>query len=267
MVLMGGSGTWLIEAYRYQHEAGRTRRSNAAKEARIPRQIRTSAMQLTRIIALTVILAIVAGQQASTQQPPMFDVIIRGGTVYDGTGAAGRRADVGIRGDRIAAVGDLAAAPATEVVDATGLAVAPGFINMLSWATESLLVDGRSQSDIRQGVTLEIFGEGSSMGPMNEAMKKRAYEEMGDIKYDITWTTLAEYLARARAARRLDQRRVVHRRDDDPRARDRPRRQQADAAAAGRDAKPGAPGDGGGRARHRLVADLCAGLLRRRPRS
>ncbi len=151
-------------------------------------------MQLTRFIALTVTLAIVAGQHASTQQAPMFDVVIRGGTVYDGTGAAGRRADVGIRGDRIAAVGDLASAPATKVVDATGLAVAPGFINMLSWATESLLVDGRSQSDIRQGVTLEIFGEGSSMGPMTEAMKKRAYEEMGDIKFEITWTSLAEYL-------------------------------------------------------------------------
>ena len=151
-------------------------------------------MQLTRFGALTVTLAIVAGQHASTQQPPMFDVIIRGGTVYDGTGAAGRRADVGIRGDRIAAVGDLGSAPATKIVDATGLAVAPGFINMLSWATESLLVDGRSQSDIRQGVTLEIFGEGSSMGPMTEVMKKRAYEEMGDIKFDITWTSLAEYL-------------------------------------------------------------------------
>ena len=79
-------------------------------------------------------------------------------------------------------------------IDAKGLAVAPGFINMLSWATESLLVDGRSQGDIRQGVTLEIFGEGSSMGPLNDAMKKRIVEEMGDIKYEITWTTLAEYL-------------------------------------------------------------------------
>ena len=79
-------------------------------------------------------------------------------------------------------------------LDATGLAVAPGFINMLSWSTESLLADGRSQGEIRQGVTLEIFGEGSSMGPLNDAMKKRMVEEMGDIKYDITWTTLAEYL-------------------------------------------------------------------------
>ncbi|MDQ3417347.1 MAG: D-aminoacylase [Acidobacteriota bacterium] len=139
-------------------------------------------------------LTLLAGRHTFTQQPPMFDVIIRGGTVYDGTGAPGRRLDVGIRGDRIAAVGDLTSSNAARLVDATGLAVAPGFINMLSWATESLLVDGRSQGDIRQGVTLEIFGEGSSMGPLNEAMKKRAYEQMGDIKYDITWTSLAEYL-------------------------------------------------------------------------
>jgi N-acyl-D-amino-acid deacylase len=131
---------------------------------------------------------------AASFQPQVFDVIIRGGTVYDGTGAPGRRADVGIRGDRIASIGDLASAQAPSIVDATGLAVSPGFINMLSWATESLLIDGRSQGDIRQGVTLEIFGEGSSMGPLNDAMKKRAYEEMGDLKYEITWTTLAEYL-------------------------------------------------------------------------
>ena len=129
------------------------------------------------------------------RQPQLpFDVVIRGGTVYDGTGSPGRRADVGIRGDRIAGVGDLASAPARATVDATGLAVAPGFINMLSWATESLLVDGRSQGDIRQGVTLEIFGEGSSMGPLTDAMKKRMVEQMGDLKYEITWTTLAEYL-------------------------------------------------------------------------
>ncbi len=151
-------------------------------------------MQVTRFAVLMLGLALLSGRHTFTQQPPMFDVIIRGGTVYDGTGAPGRRLDVGIRGDRIAAVGDLASSQAAKVVDATGLAVAPGFINMLSWATESLLVDGRSQGDIRQGVTLEIFGEGSSMGPLNEAMKKRAYEQMGDIKYDITWTTLAEYL-------------------------------------------------------------------------
>jgi N-acyl-D-amino-acid deacylase len=143
------------------------------------------------LLATLVLSAIATG---AGSQPPSFDVVIRGGTVYDGTGAAGRRADVGIRGDRIAAVGDLGSSQAATLVDATGLAVSPGFINMLSWATESLLVDGRSQGDIRQGVTLEIFGEGSSMGPLTDEMKKRAYEEMGDLRYEITWTTLAEYL-------------------------------------------------------------------------
>jgi N-acyl-D-amino-acid deacylase len=131
---------------------------------------------------------------AATAQPPAFDVLIRNGTVYDGTGQPGRRADVGIRGDRIAAVGDLSGATAALSVDAAGLAVAPGFINMLSWATESLLVDGRSQSDIRQGVTLEIFGEGSSMGPLTDERKRRRLAQQGNLKFDITWTTLAEYL-------------------------------------------------------------------------
>jgi N-acyl-D-amino-acid deacylase len=123
-----------------------------------------------------------------------FDIIIRGGTVYDGTGAPGRRADVGIQGDRIGAIGDLTSVQATSVVDATGLAVAPGFINMLSWSTESLLVDGRSQGEIREGVTTQIFGEGSSMGPLTAEMKRRAIEQMGDLKYSITWTSLSEYL-------------------------------------------------------------------------
>ena len=132
--------------------------------------------------------------QSTASQTPAYDVIIRGGTIYDGTGAAGRRADVGIRADRIATVGDLASASATTIVDASGLAVTPGFINMLSWSTESLLVDGRSQGEVRQGVTTQIFGEGMSMGPLNDAMKKRAYEQMGDVRFEITWTTLAEYL-------------------------------------------------------------------------
>ncbi len=127
-------------------------------------------------------------------QPETFDTIIRGGMVYDGSGSPGVRADVGIRRDRIVAVRDLSAATATTVIDAGGLAVSPGFINMLSWSTESLLVDGRSQGEIRQGVTTQIFGEGSSMGPLNDAMKKRMVEQMGDLKFDITWTTLSEYL-------------------------------------------------------------------------
>jgi N-acyl-D-amino-acid deacylase len=152
-----------------------------------------------RILRSSVVLICLAAAGASpaptrAQQPPSFDVVIRGGTVYDGTGSPGGRADVGIRGDRIAAVGDLAGARATTVVDAAGLAVAPGFVNMLSWSTESLLADGRSQGEIRQGVTTQIFGEGSSMGPLNDAMKRRAVEQMGDIKYEITWTTLSEYL-------------------------------------------------------------------------
>src|SRR4030095_16533219 len=102
--------------------------------------------------------------------------------------------DVAVNGDRIAAVGSLSSAKGKTEIDAKGLAVSPGFVNMLSWATESLLVDGRAQSDVRQGVTLEVMGEGGSMGPLNEAMKKEAVEQQGDIKYDITWTTLGEYL-------------------------------------------------------------------------
>ena len=147
----------------------------------------------TRLATLHVLL-VAAILTPACAPPERFDVLIRHGTVYDGTGAPGVRADVGIRGDRIAAVGDLWAAGAPAVVDATGLAVAPGFINMLSWATESLLVDGRSQGDIRQGVTTEIFGEGGSMGPLTSEMKRRRIEQQGDIQYDITWTTLAEYL-------------------------------------------------------------------------
>jgi N-acyl-D-amino-acid deacylase len=123
-----------------------------------------------------------------------FDVLIRGGTVYDGSGDAPRQADVGIRGDRIAAVGDLGGATSKLVVDAGGLAVAPGFINMLSWSTDSLLADGRGQSEIRQGVTTEIMGEGWSWGPVNDAIKKRMKAEQTDFKYDIEWRTLGEYL-------------------------------------------------------------------------
>ncbi len=123
-----------------------------------------------------------------------FDVVIRGGTIYDGSGQPGVVGDVAIQGDRVAAVGDLGDVQAKKVIDARGLAVAPGFINMLSWATRSLLADGRSQSDIRQGVTLEVFGEGWSMGPLNARMKKDMQQQQGDVKYDVPWTTLGEYL-------------------------------------------------------------------------
>jgi len=121
------------------------------------------------------------------------DVVIRGGTLYDGSGAPPFEADVAIDGDRIAAIGKVAERGRTQL-DAGGLAVAPGFINMLSWATTSLIADGRSQSDIRQGVTLEVFGEGWSLGPVNDAMRREQIEQQGDIKYDIGWTTLAEAL-------------------------------------------------------------------------
>ena len=160
------------------------------------------AWRLRRRVAAAVAVVVALGAAACAVPPTpsprphgteRFDVLIKGGTVYDGTGGPGRRADVGIRGDRIAAVRVLDAQAAT-VVDAHGLAVAPGFINMLSWATVSLLADGRSQSDIRQGVTTEIFGEGASMGPLNAAMRRRMLASQTDIKYDVPWTTLAEYL-------------------------------------------------------------------------
>ncbi len=122
------------------------------------------------------------------------DVLIKGGTVYDGTGADGKVADVALKGDRIVAVGDLASTQAKQVIEAHGLTVAPGFINMLSWSTISLIQDGRSQGELREGVTTEIFGEGESMGPLNDRMKERIQREQGDIKYEIKWTTLAEYL-------------------------------------------------------------------------
>jgi N-acyl-D-amino-acid deacylase len=123
-----------------------------------------------------------------------YSLIIQGGTVYDGTGAPGRRADVGIANDRIVTIGDLKDATAPLRVDAAGLAVAPGFINMLSWSTESLIIDGRSQGEIRQGVTTQIFGEGDSMGPLTEEMRQRRLRAQGDLKFDIPWTSLGDYL-------------------------------------------------------------------------
>jgi N-acyl-D-amino-acid deacylase len=145
------------------------------------------------IVVLVGTLAATAGITA-IQRPESFDVILRNGTVYDGTGAAGRKTDVGLRGDRVAAVGDLSRAVAQTAIDATGLAIAPGFINMLSWSTESLLADGRSQGEVRQGVTTQIMGEGDSMGPLTPEMKQRRIESQGDFKFPITWTTLREYL-------------------------------------------------------------------------
>ena len=122
------------------------------------------------------------------------DVVIRGGTLYDGSGGPPVVGDLAIDGDRIVAVGDLKGHAGRAEIDASGLAVAPGFINMLSWANESLIQDGRSMSDIRQGVTLEVMGEGNSMGPLNETMKQEMVERQSDIEFDVDWTTLGEYL-------------------------------------------------------------------------
>lgn len=126
--------------------------------------------------------------------PSTYDIVIRNGQIIDGSGNTSFKADVGINADTIAAVGDLKHSEGRTEIDAAGLAVAPGFINMLSWAVESLIEDGRSQSDIRQGVTLEVMGEGDSWGPLNEKMKVQLKKEQGDIKYDIVWTSLGEYL-------------------------------------------------------------------------
>ncbi|UCD38742.1 MAG: D-aminoacylase, partial [Fidelibacterota bacterium] len=125
---------------------------------------------------------------------PDYDVIIRGGTIYDGSGGTPYAADLAVDGDAIVAIGDLDTLRGQIEIDATGMAVSPGFINMLSWANNSLIQDGRSLSDIHQGVTLEIMGEGASMGPLNETMKQEKKDRQGDIKYDITWTTLGQYL-------------------------------------------------------------------------
>jgi N-acyl-D-amino-acid deacylase len=143
----------------------------------------------TSAIALVVASCVIT----ACAKPPKYDVVIRHGTIYDGTGAAGKAGDVAILDDRVAAVGDLAGERGREEVDATGLAVAPGFINMLSHSETSLIADGRAQGTLRQGVTLEVFGE-SSMGPINEQMKKDSMERQGDIKFNIVWNTLGGYL-------------------------------------------------------------------------
>jgi N-acyl-D-amino-acid deacylase len=147
--------------------------------------------------ALAVLLLLSAAQPVVAQG---FDTVISGGTIYDGTGAPGFKGWVALSGDRVAAVGRGEAPKATRTIDATGKAVAPGFINMLSWATESLLLDGRGLSDLKQGVTLEVMGEGWSMGPYSADMKKVLTRQQQDFKYAIDWTTLGEYLAKLEKA-------------------------------------------------------------------
>ena len=126
--------------------------------------------------------------------PPRHDLVIRGGQIYDGLGGVPYVGDVAVDGDRITRMGDLGEAIGRVEIDAAGLAVAPGFINMLSWATVSLIEDGRGMSDLLQGVTLEVFGEGWSMGPLNDEMKRKTLERQADIRFDVSWTSLGEYL-------------------------------------------------------------------------
>lgn len=126
--------------------------------------------------------------------PADYSVLIRGGTIYDGSGGSPYVGDVGLQGDKIVFVGPRAPGRAAHVIDATGKAVSPGFINMLSWAVESLIADGRGMSDTYQGVTLEVFGEGASMGPYTPEMKRLQLRRQGDIKFPIQWTTLGQYL-------------------------------------------------------------------------
>ena len=146
-------------------------------------------MRLQKII---LIIATVLFIKCSNSQT--YDVLIRNGHIIDGSGETGFTGDIGLNADTITAIGNLENDKGLNEIDAKGLVIAPGFINMLSWANVSLIEDGRSQGDIRQGVTLEVMGEGSSMGPLNEALKNEMTENQQDIKYDIEWTTLGEYL-------------------------------------------------------------------------
>src|SRR5437667_7992360 len=134
------------------------------------------------MVTLSIVLSLASVVAAPTLFDEPFDVLIRGGTVYDGSGSPPRRSDVGIRGDKIAAIGDLSNGSAKLAVDAAGHAVAPGFINMLSWSNESLIADGRSQGELLQGVTTQIMGEGDSMGPLSDEMKKRWKTEQTNIQ-------------------------------------------------------------------------------------
>jgi N-acyl-D-amino-acid deacylase len=144
-----------------------------------------------KIIQVVVFVLLLTG----CRQPGDYDLIIRNGIIYDGNGGVPYQADVGIKNDTIAFIGDLGDAKADSTINAGGAAVSPGFINMLSWATESLIEDGRSIGDLKQGVTLEVMGEGESMGPLNARLKKMAIEGQGSIKYSVEWNTLGEYLS------------------------------------------------------------------------
>jgi len=152
--------------------------------------VRTRFLPRTRLLCFLLLAVLAGGAQAAER----VDLLIRNGTIYDGRGGAPIRGDVAVRDGRVIATGTLNDYSATREVNANGLAVAPGFINTLSWAVESLIYDGRGMSDIKQGVTLEIFGEGNSMGPVNDRIREEMIKTQGDIRFEVTWSTLGEYL-------------------------------------------------------------------------
>ncbi|HET9448836.1 MAG TPA: hypothetical protein VFO35_21375, partial [Steroidobacteraceae bacterium] len=152
--------------------------------------MRTRSLPRLRLLCFLLLAALAGGVHAAER----VDLLIRNGTIYDGSGLAPVRGDVAVRDGRVVAMGALSDYSAAREVNANGLAVAPGFINTLSWATESLLHDGRGMSDIKQGVTLEIFGEGNSMGPVNDRIRDEMLKTQGDIRFEVTWNTLGEYL-------------------------------------------------------------------------
>lgn len=156
--------------------------------------MRSITIRLLAVVFVTLAACTPQQRGAPGAGAPDYDFVITNGVIYDGSGGAPYSGDIAIKGDRIAAIGDFDHASSTNVIDAGGMAVAPGFINMLSWAPVTLLEDGRGLSDIKQGVTLEVFGEGWSMGPWNDAMKAEAIARQADIKYDVEWTSLAEFL-------------------------------------------------------------------------
>ena len=151
-------------------------------------------MNAIRFVGKMTWVAVFCSMLNACAAPASYDVILRGGTIYDGSGGKPFTGDVAFKGDTITALGEIGKATAETEIGIDGLAVAPGFVNMMSWANESLIEDGHSQSDIRQGVTLEIMGEGSSMGPLNDSMKEQMIQHQGDIRYDVEWTSLAGYL-------------------------------------------------------------------------
>jgi N-acyl-D-amino-acid deacylase len=153
------------------------------------------ALSWIRLYSLLFIIFVLSACSAEDKNEVEYDLIIHNGLVYDGSGEAPKIMDVAVEDDKIVFIGDLDSdAKAAQALDANGLNVAPGFINVLSWATESLLIDGRSQGDIRQGVTLEVFGEGTSMGPVNAAMKEEMLRRQGDLKFDIPWSSFGGYM-------------------------------------------------------------------------